>query len=482
MKSKNEKSNRQLRPPHIQAHPSADVPVSIRSAAPAARQPAPSSGLAQTISGPSPASQTACTAERTASDAHGFHPGDDTPPGESQRFIKNNRYFTICIYGIIMILASAIIFKAVMDIEKTKIWLGQIAGILSPFIFGALLAYVLNPMVHAFYHLFDLSCQKLKRRMNHTVQTILSILITYVIVLGFVILILLYILPEVVNNIADFVNFIPSAYSSLLELIADLQTRFPDLDIEAITKPITDAVPDLITTLRNFAANMVPAIYSVSMWIANWIVNLLITIIVSIYMLYDKRRLMRAAWKIIYAFLPQKYFGTCHEILTECNRLFSSFVVGKFIDSSIIGVLCFVLMTILRLPYGLLISVIVGVTNMIPYFGPFIGAVPGILILLFIRPVKALVFAIMVLCLQQFDGLILGPKILGESTGMKPLWIIFAITIGGSMFGVIGMFLGVPVVAIINYLFDLYLQYRLKKKNISESLVDKAIKDMKLDE
>ena len=385
----------------------------------------------------------------TSAAAHSFHPGDDTPPGESQRFIKNNRYFTICIYGIIMILASAIIFKAVIDIEKTKGWLGQIAGVLSPFIFGALLAYVLNPMVHAFYHLFDLACQKLNRRMNHTVQTVLSILITYVIGLGFIVLILLYILPEIVNNIVDFVNFIPSAYSSLLELIADMQTRFPDLDIEAITKPITDAVPDLITTLRNFATNMVPAIYSVSMWIANWIVNLLITIIVSIYMLYDKKRLMRAAWKIIYAFLPQKHFDTCHEILAECNRLFSSFVVGKFIDSSIIGVLCFILMTILRLPYGLLISVIVGVTNMIPYFGPFIGAIPGILILLFVKPVKAL---------------------------------IFAITVGGSMFGVIGMFLGVPVVAIINYLFDLYLQYRLKKKNISETLVDNALKDMKLDE
>ena len=115
-----------------------------------------------------------------------------------------------------MILASAIIFKAVIDIEKTKGWLGQIAGVLSPFIFGALLAYVLNPMVHAFYHLFDLACQKLNRRMNHTVQTVLSILITYVIGLGFIVLILLYILPEIVNNIVDFVNFIPSAYSSLL--------------------------------------------------------------------------------------------------------------------------------------------------------------------------------------------------------------------------------------------------------------------------
>lgn len=423
-------------------------------------------------------------AEKTEEPPHHsvFHPSDDTPPGESQRFIKNNRYFTICIYGLIMLIASAVIFKAILDIEKTKAWLGQIAGVLSPFIFGALLAYILNPMVHVFYHGMELLAKKFKFRLNKTVHKILAILITYVIVLGFAVLILVYILPEVMNNIVDFVNFIPGAYNSLLKLIAELQEKFPDLDIEAITKPITDAVPDLITTLRNFAANMVPAIYSVSMWIANWIVNLLITIIVSIYMLYDKKRLMRSCWKIIYAFLPQKHIPACHEILSECNRLFSSFVIGKFIDSAIIGVLCFILMTILRLPYTLFISVIVGVTNMIPYFGPFIGAVPGILILLFVQPVKALIFAIMVLCLQQFDGLILGPKILGESTGMKPLWIIFAITVGGSMFGVIGMFLGVPVVAILNYLLDLYLQFRLDKKNISEKAVDEAIKNMELDD
>ena len=139
-------------------------------------------------------------------------------------------------------------------------------------------------------------------------------------------------------------------------------------------------------------------------------------------------------------------------------------------------------MTILQLPYTLLISVIVGVTNMIPYFGPFIGAFPGILIMLFVRPIKALIFAVMILCLQQFDGLILGPKILGDSTGMKPLWIIFAITIGGSMFGLVGMFLGVPVVAIISYLLDLYLQYRLEKRNISDRQVEDTLKKMELDD
>ena len=137
------------------------------------------------------------------------------------------------------------------------------------------------------------------------------------------------------------------------------------------------------------------------------------------------------------------------------------------IDSFIIGVLCSILMTILKLPYVLLISVVVGITNMIPYFGPFIGAIPGIVIILCIDPIKALIFAVMILCLQQFDGLILGPKLLGDSTGMKPLWIIFAITIGGKFFGVIGMFLGVPVMATLGYLAERYMRHRLRRKHIS---------------
>ena len=201
MKSKNKKSTKRHTAQKSQTRQPA---TNFAQVSPDQLKAGGTSTLSQTMSAahtenaaPPPAQKLAASvSDHVASaSAHSFHPGDDTPPGESQRFIKNNRYFTICIYGIIMILASAIIFKAVIDIEKTKGWLGQIAGVLSPFIFGALLAYVLNPMVHAFYHLFDLACQKLNRRMNHTVQTVLSILITYVIGLGFIVLILLYILP-----------------------------------------------------------------------------------------------------------------------------------------------------------------------------------------------------------------------------------------------------------------------------------------------
>ena len=307
---------------------------------------------------------------------------------------------------------------------------------------------------------------------------LLSIAITFIFVLGFIVITLRYVIPEITANIIDFANYIPQTYDTLLELIDYLQVQFPDIDIATLTKPLTDALPNMVTALRDMATNIIPAIYSVSMSIASWIINFLLTLIVSIYMLYDKNRLMKSCWRIIYAFLPKKHIPTCHEILTECNRLFSSFVVGKFIDSSIIGVLCFILMAILRLDYAPLISIIVGVTNMIPYFGPFIGAIPGILILLFVSPVQALVFGIMVLVLQQFDGLILGPKILGNSTGTKPLWIIFSITVGGSIAGVVGMFLGVPMVAIISYLLDRYLSYRLKKKNISEAELEYAYRNI----
>lgn len=407
----------------------------------------------------------------------------DIPPGESQRFIKNNRYFTICVYGVVMILASAIIFKMIIDIDKTKAWIGQILGMLSPFIFGTLLAYILNPMVHVFYRLIQKLCDKAKLKLRHGLHTALAILITYTIVIGLVLIMLRYVLPEIALNFGDFVNnFIPNAYNSFLQLLNELQERFPEIDIAALTKPLTDTLPDMISTARDMATNMVPAIYSLSMSIASWIVNLLITIIVSVYILYDKRRLMLACWRLIYAFLPKKHIPACQEILTECNRLFSSFVVGKFIDSTIIGILCFILMSIMRLPYVLLISIVVGVTNMIPYFGPFIGAIPGILILLFISPIQSFAFAVLILCLQQFDGLILGPKILGNSTGMKPLWIIFAITVGGSIAGVIGMFLGVPVVAIISYLLDRYLTWRLQKREISEAQVESALKNMELDD
>ena len=274
------------------------------------------------------------------------------------------------------------------------------------------------------------------------------------------------IVPQIITSITDLVNYIPTAVNEIYHFVDNLEEYFPELDMDVVRNAINSALPDVVAYIRDFSGKLVPALYQVSVVVFQWLLNLVIAIIVSVYMLSDKKPLKNSLRAVVYAFVPLGHIRTFMEILREAYHLFSSFIIGKALDSTIIGCLCFVLMTLFRLPYAVLISVIVGITNMIPYFGPFIGAVPGALILLLISPVKCLIFIVLIFILQQFDGLILGPKILGDSTGLKPLWIIIAITIGGSVGGVLGMFLGVPVVAFLRYLANRILAHRLRKRNL----------------
>lgn len=202
--------------------------------------------------------------------------------------------------------------------------------------------------------------------------------------------------------------------------------------------------------------------------IGNGFISAVTALISSVYMLMGKDRLLRQLRKAVLALLPLPRARSVLEVCSHANRVFGGFIIGKIIDSSIIGVLCFVCMTLLRLPFAVLISVIVGVTNIIPFFGPFIGAVPSILILLIVDPIAALKFAVFVLLLQQFDGNILGPKILGDSTGLSALWVLVAIIVSGGLFGFAGMVVGVPVFAVLYALASSFFARRLREKGIDE--------------
>ena len=382
---------------------------------------------------------------------------------KKNKFTSNNRYFTICIYTMFVIFFGAIIINLITSWNTTLKNIEKGLTVLMPFIIGALIAYILNPAVARFYKLFRDKC-KIK---SDALCKILAIITAYVLVIGIIVIVLFGVIPQIITSLTDLVNFIPTAAQQLYHFFDTLEERFPSLDTEVLRNTINNAIPNFINYAKDFAANMIPALYSISMSILKWVLNLFIAIMVSIYMLADKRPLVNSCKAVVYAFVPVKYIQLILEVSAEANRLFSSFIVGKAIDSTIIGVLCFVLMLILRLPYAVLISVIVGITNMIPYFGPFIGAIPSAIILLFISPLKAVIFVVMVFVLQQFDGLILGPKILGDSTGLKPLWIIFAITVGGSIAGVLGMFLGVPAVAFIRYLIQRLINHQLQKRDES---------------
>ena len=188
--------------------------------------------------------------------------------------------------------------------------------------------------------------------------------------------------------------------------------------------------------------------------------------IVSVYLLKDKETLILNIKKLIYAVLEKEKADSFLKFSNEVNFIFSGFVIGKFIDSLIIGIMCFVGLSMLKIPYALLISLIVGITNMIPYFGPFIGMIPAFFITLFYSPIKALWVLFFIFLLQQFDGFYLGPKILGSSVGLSPLLIILAILIGGGAFGVLGMFLAVPTTAVVILLAERLINRKLKEKDI----------------
>jgi predicted PurR-regulated permease PerM len=198
----------------------------------------------------------------------------------------------------------------------------------------------------------------------------------------------------------------------------------------------------------------------------NFLMDLVVGVIVSVYILYTKERCAAHSRKVVYSLFSAENVPWIFRAVHKVDHIFSGFVRGKLLDSLIIGILCFVVCSILKFPYTPLISVIVGFTNIIPFFGPFLGAIPSTFLILLVSPIQAVYFVIFILVLQQVDGNIIGPRILGDSTGLSNLWVIIAILVGGSFFGVVGMFFGVPVFAC-GYSFITFLvEWRLKKKNL----------------
>lgn len=382
---------------------------------------------------------------------------------KNNKFESNKKYFTICIYTLFVILVGSIIVKLIISWEQITTTLKLYSNAISPFLIGAFIAYLINPLMKYFDKKLFAGLFKIKSAKK---TKYLSLALSYLLVIGLIYICFSYIIPQLVKSISDLVQSIPFFYSKIYEFLNNLENTYPNIDFEYINDLLNNSLPNLADTIKNFATNAIPFIYSTSLSVIRWILNIVIAIIVSIYMLSDKKTLSKNFKRFVFAFFPIPFTNSFMKTLSECNKIFGSFIIGKSIDSLIIGIICFILMNIFSLPYSLIISAIVGVTNMIPYFGPFIGAVPGTIILLLIDPIKSLGFIVLIFILQQFDGLYLGPKILGNSTGLKPLWIIFAITIGGSIAGVAGMFFGVPIMAVFTYLANQIIDKRLNTKNI----------------
>ena len=365
-------------------------------------------------------------------------------------------------YVIGLVFICTLIIVAVINLGTTIDIIGRFLAIIAPFVFGFFFAYLISPIVVT----LEKPLKKIKKGKGEKIKRVISIVVSYLIVIGALTIIIVYIFPQMKNSVKDIGNSVKNGYNYVTNHLDEMNAMIPVINLGSVIEYIQN---NLIDKLMSNSGTIVPVVYHFSSSVLTSLYNIFMGLVISIYMIIDGQKLKNSIKRIIYALSPIEKAPAICKTISKCNHIFNGFLFGKAVDSLIIGILCFIAMSILQLPYSLLLSVIVGITNMIPYFGPIIGAIPGFVIYLFIDPKLSLFFAIMILILQQFDGLYLGPKILGDLTGIKPLWVIFGIVIGGAYFGAVGMFLGVPTVAVFMYLADLFIESKLKKKKIDLS-------------
>jgi len=362
--------------------------------------------------------------------------------------------------NLILILSGIAFYMTLSHLQQVRLWLSGVIDVLMPFIVACGLAYILNrPTVYFERTIFS--------GLRH--RRAFSILLTYLCATALVGILLVLILPQVLQSLISLVNNIETYLANFTAFVQYLVEEF-QLETNFLDD-IMISYTDVINNVATFLRSSLPHLFNYGVAIGNLLVSAITALIASIYMLAGKEHLLTQVRKIIYATFPEK---RAHWFLSVCNRansIFSGFIIGKLLDSAIIGVLCFILCAILRIPLAILISVIVGFTNVIPFFGPFIGAIPSTMILLLVDPWAAVRFVILVLALQQFDGNILGPRILGDSTGLSAIWVLISIVVGGGLFGFAGMLLGVPTFAVIYTLTRDWTNKRLEEKEIGLDLI-----------
>ncbi len=382
-----------------------------------------------------------------------------------------------------LMLFAAVLVIGLLNLDGISGGISTFFGVLAPFIIGFVIAYVVNIPYSFFYNkVFVKLEQEKKTKRNRFDDFIarlrmpLSLLVSYAICLAVIALLIGIIVPQIIENVQTFINNLTSDYLiSFQNWLYSLADRF-NIDSEYITNFLTsfndfigqyvgsgDGNIDFNTVITNLTEYLFPSLFSITQSVYNVVYNIVIGIVVSIYYLANKKQLCNQCKKVAYALIPRRFLGHVLRIVDLTNNKVGKFIYGKVVDSLIIGVMCYIGLRIMSIDYALLLSVIVGITNIVPFFGPIIGAVPGAILLLLVSPMEALIFVIYVVVLQQIDGNIIGPKILGNSVGISGFWIMFSVLVGGGLFGFAGMILSVPLFAVIYYLAGEYINNRLVK-------------------
>lgn len=382
-------------------------------------------------------------------------------------------YLAIGLTAFLVIVSSVAFFFLIYRYDGFARILGKIIGILQPITIGLVIAYLMTPIVNfEERHLLPLAQRKMKnpKKANKLVRavSVIGALAFFVLLIG---VLLLMVIPELYKSINGLIVTLPKQVASFMEWLNGYVSSDSEISgyLEVGLTKATEyfehwAKTDFLPQTKNILAGVTTGVINA----VKVLFHVLIGIIISIYVLMSKEEFIGQSKKLTYALLPGKSANAVIHTVHKSNEIFGGFISGKLLDSLIIGVLCFICLYFMKMPYAVLVSVIVGVTNVIPFFGPYLGAVPSAILIMLANPIQGVYFIIFILVLQQFDGNILGPAILGESTGLSSFWVVFAILVGGGIFGIPGMIIGVPAFAVIFYVLRKIVNYILKKRQLPQ--------------
>lgn len=403
----------------------------------------------------------------------------DSNSYEPDRFDKKNSHWNIRPYlalglTIFLVLSLCIVvFFLIYRYNGFAASWKKLTYILQPIIIGIIVAYLINPIMVFFEkYLIRLIEPHMKKKekakkLSRTIATFGALAVFVLII----VLLLVMLIPQLIESIQGLVVTLPGEVEALIAKINILlkgNSQAADM-LEDTLIYTTDflrnwAMNDLLPKGNQYLTSITTGIFG----LFKVLLNIAVGLIVSIYLLFSKETFIGQMKKLTYALFKPKKANIIIETARKSNEIFGGFISGKIMDSAIIGVICYIVLLIMKMPYPVLVSVIIGVTNIIPFFGPFIGAVPTFIIIALANPIQGLYFLIMVLILQQVDGNIIGPAILGDSTGLSPFWVVFAIMVGGGLFGFMGMLLGVPVFAVIYYILQRIIYRLLRNRKLPE--------------
>ena len=347
--------------------------------------------------------------------------------------------------------------------------ISKLTGILMPFIYGAVIAYLLKPVCNCVENFL----RRLLPEKMGTAANMLAVAISLLFGILVVYALIMMIVPQLItsvttlyytarNNLNDFVDWAShqEIIASNQKLLDFIETSYDNLQDTLDNIVRTKLVPSMQSLLSGAALGV--------MSFVTFLKNIIIGVIVSVYLLASRKKFGQQCKMILYSLIKPRWADIILEEILYADKMFGGFINGKILDSAIIGVLCYIACLIFKFPSALLVSVIIGVTNVIPFFGPFIGAIPATLLILIQNPIKALWFILFVLVLQQVDGNIIGPKILGNTTGLSSFWVLFAILLFGGLWGFVGMIIGVPLFAVIYDVLKKFVFHGLRRNEEME--------------